>query len=126
MQKAKCTVRIAGSMLHTVKKKDVTPGQLVVLRAVHGNDAVVDLELQREGFATKDKFLEQEREFERLCNEYGEEQVRACWPGHTPVIPTTFSEINVRFGKGSESVPSPEDLPEPSEEELDELMGVSA
>lgn len=38
-----CKVRVAGSMLNEVRKEQVTASEIVLLRALHGDDAVIDV-----------------------------------------------------------------------------------
>lgn len=38
-----CKVNLAGSLLNQVHKVNVTPAEIVLLRAVHGNDAISDI-----------------------------------------------------------------------------------
>lgn len=38
------TVRLNDSTGHTVRKQDVTPAEILVLQAIHGESAVVDIE----------------------------------------------------------------------------------
>lgn len=59
MEIANCMVAIAGDHGHTVPKYDVTPSEVAVLRAIHGEDAVFDLrplgEADRTGKAEIDR-----------------------------------------------------------------------
>lgn len=38
-----CKVRIGGSVLNEIRKRDVTAPEIEVLRAIHGSDAVLDV-----------------------------------------------------------------------------------
>lgn len=65
MQLSNLTLRLGGSMLHTVPKINCTPAEILVLRALHGDDAVVDVR------PTKfDKTRRHEDEYERLSTLY--------------------------------------------------------
>lgn len=39
-----CTVRLAGNLLNEVRKSNVTAPEIMVLAAIHGSDAVVNVE----------------------------------------------------------------------------------
>lgn len=93
MQKCSATIRLGGSLLHTVRKHKISPAEVVVLRAVHGDDAVAEMELDR---AEPTRRAE---ELEMLVTTYGEEVVAKCFPGHAPSIPTRFAEIGVNINE---------------------------
>lgn len=42
------TVRLNDSTGHTVRKQDVTPAEIVVLQAIHGESAVIEIEPKKE------------------------------------------------------------------------------
>ncbi len=64
MQIATCEVRLAGDVLNTVKKSGVTPAEVIILRAIHGLDAVVNVEV------TGSDRRENMGEFNRLMESY--------------------------------------------------------
>lgn len=67
MQLYNCKVRLHGSVLHEVRKEDVTASEIEVLRAIHGPDAVVDItHTGRSDRSRTDVF-----ERDRLNHEYG-------------------------------------------------------
>lgn len=43
MEYANCTVRLAGQMTFEVQKVGVTPAEIMVLRALHGQDSVINI-----------------------------------------------------------------------------------
>lgn len=47
MQICDCTVRLGGSVLHTVRKVDVTPAEIAILQHLHGEDSVVEITRKR-------------------------------------------------------------------------------
>lgn len=93
MQHADGVVRLAGSLLHTVQKKDMSPAEVIILRAEHGSDAVVELEKTVADFTTPGE------ELERLASIYGEKKVAEAFPGARPHVPMTFSEIGIRINE---------------------------
>lgn len=44
MQTYSGTIRLAGSLYNEVSKSGMTPAEVILLRKIHGSDAVVDLE----------------------------------------------------------------------------------
>lgn len=93
MERANATVRVGGSMLHTVRKQNLTPPEVVLLKVIHGHDAVVDIER-----GTTAKFAEVDEdisEIERLCNVYGEAAFQDAFPGHAPQLPLKFKDIGI-------------------------------
>lgn len=67
MQLYNCKVRLHGSLLNEVRKEDVTASEIFVFRALHGDDAVVEIE--HTGRQAKGRTDMAERE--RLNHEYG-------------------------------------------------------
>lgn len=85
-----CEVRLAGSVQNTVYKREVTAAEVDVLRAIHGEDAVVSIELcgtTNAGSATAER--------ERLVSKYNPQVVFELFPGARPNLPTTAAEIGV-------------------------------
>lgn len=103
MQLVSLILRLGGSVQHTVPKDDVTPGEILILRHIHGEDAVIDIR------PTKlDKNRRQEAEWERLSVLYdrsgsimstpGEEHrsiMAVLFPGALRKLPTTLEEIGL-------------------------------
>lgn len=103
MQLCNIVLRLGGSLLHTVPKTDVTPAEILILKRIHGDDAVVDIR------PTKfDKKRHQDGEWERLQLAYdrssafksspGEESgsvLLSLFPGAMKRLPTTLSEIGL-------------------------------
>lgn len=98
MELVDCTVRLGGSLQHTVRKHNITVPEIVVLKAIHGDDAVVEMVLL-------DKIAKRSNaaELARLSQVYepmGEKDVnkgllRSLFPGHAPALPRTLSEIGI-------------------------------
>lgn len=47
MQTYDCTVRLAGNVLNEVRKEGVSAPELIMYRAIHGDDGVVDIEKRK-------------------------------------------------------------------------------
>lgn len=59
MQVVNCTVAIAGDMRNTVAKENITVAELIILRELHGHDAVRNIQVV--GKASVDSHEERER-----------------------------------------------------------------
>lgn len=103
MQLSNAVVRLDGSQLNTVYKKDVTPAEILVLKRLHGDDAVVDIRPTR-----VDRNRRHQSEFERLQHKYdrastfvstpGEEHksvMASLFPGAMRKLPLTLEEIGL-------------------------------
>lgn len=103
MQLCNATVRHGGSLLHTVHKTGITPGEILILKHIHGQDAVVDI--RPTSFS---KSIRQSEEFDRLAHTYdrasafsgspGETSkslMSTLFPGAMKKLPTTLEEIGL-------------------------------
>lgn len=102
MQLSSLTLRIGGSLLHTVHKADCTPAEIMVLQRIHGQDAVADVR------PTKiDKSIRHNAEYERLAALYDRSGsvdtpdgpsasiLQQMFPGAIKKLPTTLKEIGM-------------------------------
>lgn len=88
MQRCDVTVRLSGDLNNTVRKPNVTPAEIVILRAIHGGfDSVVDIQP-----TIMDK-TPHANERARLAYAYGNKVVDACFPGQFAVLPVSLKEI---------------------------------
>ena len=95
MQHASCTVALNGDITYTVHKPDVTVAEIAVLRAIHGPDAVRDIQPT---YMDKRPHAE---ERERLTLEYGNAKdhddvtiVSKVFPSFSQ-LPVTFRDIGL-------------------------------
>jgi hypothetical protein len=102
MQHASCKVALAGDITFTVQKPDVTVAEIALLKAIHGADAVTDIQPT---FMDKRPHA-QERE--RLTLEYGHAKdhddksiFSQLYPGLAQ-LPVTFRDIGLDID-GSEA-----------------------
>lgn len=89
MQYGTCKVRLSGELNNEILKSGVTPAEILLLRQVHGVDAVHQVSAKG-----TDKRPHRE-EVERLSNTYGAKVVAAAFPGLNPQLPVTFKDIGV-------------------------------
>lgn len=97
MQLVTCMLRLSGNAMHTVRKTGVTVPEIVVLRAVHGDDAVY--EIVAEGGASGHQ-IGNVAEKKRLLELYGQKEagakmIETMFPGYDPRMPTTLKQIGV-------------------------------
>lgn len=102
MQICSATIRLAGSVQNTVCRTDITPAEILVLQAIHGQDAVVDIVPIEKVERSPSK------EWERLTRAYdsmggpdtpdGREEtsiVSRLFPGAIKRLPETLKEIGL-------------------------------
>lgn len=88
MQRCTCTVRLAGELTQTTVRHGVSPAEVVILRHMHGDDAVQDF---KPGGNDRGKRInEADRLQARYKKHYGK-----CFPGANPKLPERFDEIGV-------------------------------
>lgn len=102
MQIATCMVRLGGLVTNTVFKAEVTPAEVLVLQAIHGQDGVVDV------IHTGEVSRSQLDEWDRLTKLYdrsggpatpdGTGDASICsqlFPGAVKRLPETFKEVGL-------------------------------
>src|SRR3546814_6492979 len=82
-----CQVRLSGKLTHTVGKKNISVAEIVALRAIHGADAVVDVQPK-----ANDK-TPHAAEMDHLRKTYGDKVILALFPGHSPRIPVSLTDV---------------------------------
>lgn len=107
MQYARCFVQLSGDLGTQIAKAPVTPAEIVLLRAIHGPDAISRVELLG-GVNDKKPHAEEMarlREHYTAMTEDGVPVIDKVFPGHAPQLPTTFIEIGIVTGVGDDAVP---------------------
>lgn len=98
MEKGNALVALGGDSGNTVPKYDVTPAEIAVLRVIHGDDAVFDIE------KTGDINRTNRQELSRLTEVYGQRQpngnsaapaVSALFPGAAARVFESFDELEL-------------------------------
>jgi hypothetical protein len=108
MDMCHCAVNHAGSRDMQVFKSDVTPAEIMILRALHGDDAVHRIRVT--GSAKRGS----RAEHVRLVRIYGGKAVAETFPGSAPRLPDTLAEAGLR----ETNYRDPD--PEPSEPDLED------
>ena len=88
MEYANTEIRIGGSLENTVIK-EVSAPEIAVLRAIHGEDALVNTVKSRIGD------IEARNERERLTKIYGVEVLKRLFPGALSVIPSKLADVGI-------------------------------
>lgn len=98
MQIANILLAIAGERGNTVPKYDVTPAEVAVLRLLHGEDAVTDIEITGEKKTTHKAERERLNEIFARKNEQGHffaPAVSQLFPGAAASLFDTFDELDI-------------------------------
>jgi hypothetical protein len=88
MQTAIVEILLNGNIQHTTTRR-VTPAEIVVLRYIHGSDSVV---APTEIESIKRSNLD---ELNRIKAVYGDETIKAVFPGAMPKVPSDLSEVGI-------------------------------
>jgi len=92
MEIGTCEVRLGGNIKNSVPMINVTPAQVLVLRAVHGtSDCVVKIN------KVADVNLDDKSEKARLQSIYNPQVVESLFNGYNPVLPQKFEDVEVKY-----------------------------
>lgn len=95
MQTATAEILLNGELSTTVVKP-VTAPEAVVLRHLHGNDALVNVKF------LEDRSVSNAEEIERLKMTYGDDVFAKVFPGALPSLPVSFAAAGIE----AEGVPT--------------------
>lgn len=97
MQTATVSVAIAGDQGNTVRKTDVTPAEVAVLRAIHGDEAVFDIEPTEDVDRGNRAELERIGLIYRTSKIFGTDNlaVQALFPGAAARVFDSFDELGL-------------------------------
>jgi hypothetical protein len=88
MYRYDATVRLAGSPLHEVQKENLSASEILILRAIHGDDAVVNIK-----WKTSDRTPHAD-ERERLIQFYGEKAFEKVFgTGYNIRLPNELPDV---------------------------------
>lgn len=94
----RCVVRHRGDLTMTIHKEGVTAGEILLLRQIHGDDAVLGIEVMK-----KKSEITPREEMARLAEIYGPTLVAQAWPGVSPRLPETLREAGLAEEKDPEA-----------------------
>lgn len=97
MEKAYAWLAIAGDTHNTVPKEDVTPAEVALLTAIHGDNAVFNIEILDTGADIAGRTLLQElaHKYGRAMDRENRPVIRALYPTPTSPVPQTFAELGL-------------------------------
>ena len=92
MQLVHCTVNLNGDPRKQVRRVNVSVPEIMILQAIHGDDAVIEMEYAGERDSTDEK--------ERLDKFYGGKQeildkIKELFPGARPQFPQKLTDIGI-------------------------------
>ena len=100
MQFYDCKVRLGGNVMHEVRKENITAPEIMVLRALHGDDAVVEIVVKK-----FDKFAGNAKVRQQLYKTYADPETN-----NSEVVAKRMEMMRGLFGH--DAVKLPETLPE--------------
>lgn len=93
MEIYRAEICIGGLLTNTVVKEEITAAEIVLLRRIHGDDAVRGIK------SRGNKNREYAKEYDRLLRIYGRKKVESAFPGASPVLPQKLADIGIRVTK---------------------------
>lgn len=91
MQLSDCEVQLSGDMRNTVLLTGVTPAEIVVLRIIHGADAVINV------FPRRQNNRPHAEEKQNLIEKYRKARadIESAFPGIDPKLPVHLKDIGI-------------------------------
>lgn len=100
MELARVEIRLSGSLANTVVRHKVTPPELLLLRELHGDEAIANIEYTGKEAKAHHEVLDAMNTFYNTEN--GKRAMEKIFPGASPKIPTTFREIGYDISEEGE------------------------
>lgn len=91
MELAKCEIRLAGSLVNTVVRNDITPAEMLILRELHGDECIANIEFQEKKSVSHEDLITKLQTFYNTEN--GRRAFERVFPGSQYTLPQTFREI---------------------------------
>lgn len=133
MKAYKATIFHAGKQNHQIVKDNLSASEIIILKAVHGSHAVMDIYDMgsekiikyikqeangREVDMTRPSTMVDEKDF--LTERYGQQIFSATFPGAVPVLPTDLAQVGIEYveaGHTASIEKIPENTSAPSEDD---------
>ena len=100
MELARVEIRLSGSLANTVVRHNVTPPELLLLRELHGDEAIANIEYTGKAQKLHHEVLDSMHTFYNTEN--GKRAMEKIFPGASPKLPTTFREIGYDISEEGE------------------------
>jgi hypothetical protein len=122
MQIANCEVRLMGDLTNSIPKNGVTPAEAAILKAIHGEDAVIRVEI------TGNDRRPHQDEYNRLADIYGnasntegEKIFYKMFPKtFDPRLPSEFKQVGVEvLDNVPTPLPTPPDAPDAADKDAE-------
>jgi hypothetical protein len=114
-------VNHAGNRDMQIHKAEVTAAEVVILKHIHGTDSIVNVE------KTREDRREHPKECARLARVYGKKVFEALFPGISPRLPVTLSDIGLdERGMSASTAEDEEEGGAPLAEPTDEQKATAA
>lgn len=95
MQIYSAKIRLGGLLHHEVRKDELTASEIIVLRGIHGDDAVVDVKPLSNGDGSLyDVKRSSKAERARLLALYRKDQVEKVFPTDFSALPQTLVDVD--------------------------------
>ena len=121
MQIVNCVVALAGDPRNTVPKYAIPVSELALLRLIHGEEAVTEIEVLREERRPHGPELERLREIYAARDENGVFMVNRLYPGAAPRLYEHLDDLGLpdnlfsHAQRNRMAAEAPDPLPEPEE-----------
>jgi hypothetical protein len=121
---ARLKIRIGGDVQNEIVKSGLTPAEVLLLKHMHGDDAILDVafvEPEKRNMVKRTGEADLARLRDRYTSPTAKASLHALFPGLNPNVPTTFDAIGIKPLAAAPVVhaePGIADLSEPDEEEL--------
>lgn len=89
MEMYRAEVCLGGLITNTVVKEEVTAAEIVILRGIHGDDAIKSIK------PLGNKNRTYQKEFDRLQRAYGKAKVAKSFPGARPILPQKLADVGI-------------------------------
>lgn len=112
MQYVDANVHLSGDRNHVVQKRDITVVEVAILRALHGEDAVKDIQPRRQGRPRTVELLgylrhKYRRQMQAQSPDGSRNIVDVMYPGANPNIPTSLADIGIEYAAGGKAKEKP-------------------
>lgn len=119
MEIANCEVRLLGDLNNSVPKQNATPAEILILKAIHGPDAIIKLKISgSDKRSHKEEYARLEFIYGQTVLENGTFIFNKLFPQQfDPKLPVKFSEVGIEVNESSDESFVP-DIPDEADETI--------